>query len=195
MVDASRYAVISHGRLSKSRKVAADGRQRGRDDGLVQRRDEHRQTDADDDRLDLGIRHHPATRQQSSCDRRSGGIATTSTAADADRRDCRLVEFRARRIVRRDLPAQGLVDGFRDRGPGRAAWSLAQLYNVRLTPCDPAQLQRCAAYFGAGDDAAGKSPPIYKVSHDGAAASPHFPRARAHPTSYDLGRKPFRRPP
>ena len=47
-------------RFSKSPKVAADGRQRGRDDGLVQRREERRQHQSEEDLADLGVAHRAA---------------------------------------------------------------------------------------------------------------------------------------
>ena len=43
------------GQVLEVAELAADGRQRRRDDGLVERRQEHGEHDAEDDRADLGM--------------------------------------------------------------------------------------------------------------------------------------------
>ena len=50
-----------HGSSSKSPKIAPDGRQRGGDDGLVERGEEHRQHEAEHDGADVAMAEHPAS--------------------------------------------------------------------------------------------------------------------------------------
>ena len=55
--------------------MPADGRQRGGDDGLVERAEEHRQHDAEDDGADLGMRQPRRLRLGGGGGVRLGGVA------------------------------------------------------------------------------------------------------------------------
>ena len=55
VVEATRYAVVTHVNRSKPSQVGDDTRHRGRHDGLIERREEHGQQNADHRQNDLTL--------------------------------------------------------------------------------------------------------------------------------------------